>query len=80
MKKLFVLLVLLFVGTTGFTTAYHHYGHSVKCAKCMEEAKKWPGHYVNVAWRTSEPYKTIDGKVYAKYHCYGGHYYWAEID
>ena len=49
-------------------------------ADCVEEAKKWPGHYINVAWRTTEPYRKEGDKVYAQYHCFGGHYYWAEID
>lgn len=80
MKKLITVLLLLFVGAIGFTTTYHHYGHSVKCAKCVEESKKWPGHYINVAWRTTEPYRKEGDKVYAQYHCFGGHYYWAEID
>ena len=79
MKKAIIILLLLLVGGAIFTTEYIHYGHSVKCAKCIEQSKKWPGHYVNVAWRTAEPYKVIDGKVSALYHCYGGHYYWAEI-
>ena len=34
---------------------------------------------VQVAWRTTAPYKKVGDKVYAQYHCYGGHYYWAEI-
>ena len=80
MKKFITVLLLLFVGAIGFTTTYHHYGHSVKCAKCVEEAKKWSGHYINVAWRTTEPYRKEGDKVYAQYHCFGGHYYWAEID
>ena len=79
MKKIFAILLVLLLGTVGFTTTYRHHGHSVKCAKCVEQAKKWPGHHVSVAWRTTEPYKVIDGKVYAQYHCYGGHYYWAEL-
>lgn len=80
MKKIKIflgILILMFVLSSG---SYHHFGHSVKCAKCVEQAKKWPGHYVNIAVRTTDPYQTIDGKVYAKYHCYGGHYYWAEIN
>ena len=43
MKKLFTVVALLFIGTIGSTATYHHYGHSVKCAKCVEEFKKWPG-------------------------------------
>lgn len=80
MKKLFTVVMLLFIGTIGFTTTYHHYGHSVKCAKCVEEFHKWPGRRINIAWRTTEPYKKEGDKVYAQYHCSGGHYYWAEID
>lgn len=79
MKKIFAILLVLLLGAVGFTTTYRHHGHSVKCAKCVEQAKKWPGHYVSVAWRTTEPYKVIDSKVYAQYHCFGGHYYWAEL-
>ncbi len=75
-----LLLFLFLMVTAGFSVTYHHYGHSVKCAKCVEEAKKNPGHYINVAWRTTEPYKKEGDKVYAQYHCYGGHYYWAEIE
>jgi len=80
MKKFITVLLLLFVGAIGFTATYHHYGHSVKCAKCVEESKKWPGQYINIAWRTTEPYRKEGDKVYAQYHCFGGHYYWAEID
>ena len=80
MKKFFLVLVLLLATSFGFTTTYHHYGHSVKCAKCVEQAKEWPGYHVNVAWRTTKPYKKEGDKVYAQYHCSGGHYYWAELD
>jgi hypothetical protein len=80
MKKFFLVLILLLATSFGFTTTYHHHGYSVKCAKCVEQAKKWPGHHVCVAFRTTDPYKTENGKVYAKYHCMGGHYYWAELD
>ena len=80
MKRFIAILSILFLMFITTSASYHHRGHSVKCAKCVEESKKWPGHYINVAWRTTEPYKTIDGKVYALYHCYGGHYYWAELD
>ena len=79
MKKAILILLLLVVGGVLFPTEYIHYGHSVKCAKCVEESKRNPGHFVCVAWRTTEPYQKKDGKVYAQYHCYGGHYYWAEI-
>lgn len=80
MKKFFMVVVLLFIGSIGFTTTYYHYGHSAKCAKCVEEFHKWPGRRINIAWRTTEPYKKEGDKVYAQYHCSGGHYYWAEID
>lgn len=80
MKKIFTVLALLFVGSIGFTTTYHHYGYFVKCAKCVEETKKRPGRNVNIAWRTTKPYKKEGNKVYAQYHCFGGHYYWAEIN
>lgn len=80
MKKFFMVVALLFIESIGFTTAYHHYGHSAKCAKCVEEFHKWPGRRINIAWRTTEPYKKEGDKVYAQYHCSGGHYYWAEID
>lgn len=81
MKKIMLsLALLLLIITFGFAASYHHYGHTVKCAKCVEESKKDPGIFINVAWRTAEPYKKEGDKVYALYHCYGGHYYWAEID
>ncbi len=78
MKKIILILTLMFA-LCSFSSKYVHYGHSVKCAKCVEEAKQWPGHYVCIAERTLEPYKSEDGKTYAQYHCRGGHYYWAEI-
>lgn len=78
-KRNIATIILMVLAFSLFAGEYIHYGHSVKCAKCMEEAKKWPGHYVNVAWRTTEPYKKVGDKVYAQYHCFGGHYYWAEI-
>lgn len=63
-----------------FAGEYIHYGHTVKCAKCVEALKAGDSTVqVQVAWRTTAPYKKVGDKVYAQYHCYGGHYYWAEI-
>jgi hypothetical protein len=61
MKKIILILTLMFA-LCSFSSKYVHYGHSVKCAKCVEEAKEWPGHYICIAERTLEPYKTEDGK------------------
>lgn len=80
MKKFIIILSMLFVIFAASASSYKHSGHSVKCAKCIEESKKWPGHYINVAWRTTEPYRKEGDKVLAQYHCFGGHYYWAEIN
>ena len=79
MKKSILILFFLMVGGILFPTEYVHHCYSVKCAKCVEQAKEWPGHHVCVAFRTTEPYQKKDGKVYAQYHCMGGHYYWAEL-
>lgn len=78
-KRICIIVLAVALLSAAFAGGYVHHGHSVKCAKCVEQAKKWPGHYVCVAFRTTEPYKVEDGKVYAQYHCMGGHYYWAEI-
>lgn len=80
MKKFLIILFLFgFISVMGASN-YKHSGYSVKCAKCVEESKKLPGHYINVAWRTNEPYRKEGDKVFAQYHCYGGHCYWAEIN
>lgn len=71
---------MLFIIFTVSASSYRHSGYSVKCVKCVEESKKWPGRYINVAWRTTEPYRKEGDKVFAQYHCFGGHYYWAEIN
>jgi hypothetical protein len=78
-KKIFALiLVVLGMFILGGSN-YKHSCYSVKCAKCVEAAKKWPGHYINIAWRATDPYKIEGDKVYAKYKCAGGHEYWAEL-
>ena len=79
MKKIFALIIVLAGMLVLSSSNYKHTCYSVKCAKCVEAAKKYPGNPINFAWRTTEPYKTIDGKTYAQYHCAGGHYYWAEL-
>lgn len=78
MKKTLIVLLLLLVGTVGFTTEYGHYGFTVKCAKCTEMHAKNAKFMINIAWRTHN-YKKIDGVTCAEYRCSGGHRYFAEI-
>ena len=59
-------------------THYVHFGYSVKCAKCVESSKD-TCHLPGIAWRSTEPYKKKDGKVFACYKCEYGHKYWAEL-
>ena len=79
MKKYILICVLFVLMTFGFAASnYKHSCYSVKCAKCVEEQHK--SHILpGVARRANEPYKKIDGKVYALYKCDYGHIYWAEL-
>ena len=79
-KRSIITIILMAVMFSVFAGEYIHYGHTVKCAKCIEAVKAGDStEQVQVAWRTTAPYKKVGDKVYAQYHCYGGHYYWAEI-
>jgi uncharacterized protein YxeA len=79
-KKSIITIILIAIMFSVFAGEYIHYGYSVKCAKCVEAVKAGDSTVqVQVAWRTNTPYKKKGDKVYAKYHCSGGHYYWAEI-
>lgn len=79
-KRSIITIILMAVMFSVFAGEYIHYGHTVKCAKCVEALKAGDSTVqVQVAWRTTTPYKKVGDKVYAQYHCYGGHYYWAEI-
>ena len=78
MKKILaslLVLLALFILTSG---NYVHHCYSVKCAKCVEEMHE-THHIPGIAWRSTEPYKIEDGKVYALYKCEYGHMYWAEL-
>lgn len=78
MKKLTIIMIIaLFICSLSFAD-YVHYGHNVKCAKCVELHEKDAGLEQQIAWRTHER-KNVNGKAYALYKCPGGHKYWAEI-
>ena len=80
MKKNIITIILIAIMFSVFAGEYIHYGYSVKCAKCVEAVKAGDSTIqVQVAWRTNTPYKKKGDKVYAKYHCFGGHCYCAEI-
>lgn len=79
-KKSIITIILMAIVFSVFAGEYIHYGYSVKCAKCVEALKAGNSTIqVQVAWRTTAPYKKVGNKVYAQYHCCSGHYYWAEI-
>lgn len=68
----------MLLATTLFANEFAHHGFTVKCAKCEKIYETNKHLQKQVAWRT-HIYKREDGKLYAKYRCYGGHEYWAEI-
>ncbi len=80
MKKFLAILILFLIISLSSASNYKHYGFSVKCAKCVENSITNPGIHINIAWRTTDPYKKENGKVYARYRCAGGCDYWAEIN
>lgn len=49
MKKIFALIIVLAGMLVLSSSNYKHTCHSVKCAKCVEAAKKYPGNPVNFA-------------------------------
>lgn len=79
MKKLFIILLVL-LGTIFLTSSY---AYARKCQKCKEDLENNKTRYYSIGIAHidfKEPYRVIDGKVYALYRCEYGHQYWVCLD
>lgn len=79
MKKIFVILLVL----SGLIFLTGSYSYAKKCKKCKEDLEKNKTRYYTYGIAHidfSEPYRVIDGKVYALYRCDHGHAYWVCLD
>ena len=75
MKKIgFVIITIL-----GILALCSSFAYSKKCKVCQKDLKdnKTRYYYIGLAHIDfSEPYKVVDGKVYALYRCEYGHSWW----
>lgn len=75
MKKLgFVIITLL--GIIALTSSF---SYSKKCKVCQKDLENNKMRYYSMGLAHidfSEPYKVVDGKVYALYRCEFGHKWW----
>ena len=79
MRKIFVILLVL----SGLIFLTSSYSYAKKCKKCKEDLEKNKTRYYTYGIAHidfSEPYRVIDGKVYALYRCDHGHAYWVCLD
>lgn len=79
MKKIFVIPLVL----SGLIFLTSSYSYAKKCKKCKEDLEKNKTRYYTYGIAHidfSEPYRVIDGKVYALYRCDHGHAYWVCLD
>lgn len=79
MKKIFVILLVL----SGLIFLTGSCSYAKKCKKCKEDLEKNKTRYYTYGIAHidfSEPYRVIDGKVYALYRCDHGHAYWVCLD
>ena len=75
MKKMWIIAFIL----SGIFILSSSYSYSKKCKKCMEDLKNNNTRYYYMGLAHidfSEPYRVIDGKVYALYRCEHGHKWW----
>ncbi len=79
MKKILIVGLLLTMCNV-FSNEYSHTGFSAKCCMCVERHKQYSGYHINIARRTSKPYRKEGEDVYALYKCDGGHVYWAKLN
>jgi len=80
MKKLIFSLAICLIGMFVLTSSY---SYAKKCRKCLEDLGKNKTRYYTYGIAHidfSEPYRVIDGKVYALYRCDHGHAYWVCLD
>lgn len=80
MKKYISIFILFILGMFVLTSGY---SYAKKCKKCQEDLEKNKTRYYTVGIAHidfSEPYRVIDGKVYALYRCDHGHAYWVCLD
>ena len=79
MKKIeWILFVIV-----GIAILSSSYSYTKKCKKCKEDLENNKTRYYSLGLANidfSEPYKVIDGKVYALYRCDHGHAYWVCLD
>lgn len=80
MKKFLFSLIICLIGMFVLTSGY---SYAKKCKKCKEDLEKNKTRYYTYGIAHidfSEPYRKIDGKVYALYRCDHGHAYWVCLD
>ena len=80
MKKTIKAIILLLIGMFILTSSY---SYVKKCKKCREDLEKNKTRYYTIGIAHidfREPYRVIDGKVYALYRCDHGHAYWVCLD
>ena len=75
MKKIWF-IILIVLGIIGLCSSY---SYSKKCKKCIEDLENNKTRYYTYGIAHidfKEPYRVIDGKVYALYRCEYGHKWW----
>ena len=75
MKRLFAILLVFL----GMIVLQGSFSYSKKCKVCQKDLENNKTRYYSLGIAHidfSEPYRVIDGKVYALYRCEYGHSWW----